>query len=91
MQLRGANALITGAAGALGAPIAHSHAREGCSLVLTDLAGDALDSRARELSAAGTQVVSFGADLRDPNQLGSLVRGGTQHIFRRTTEARGRI
>ena len=73
MQLRGVNALITGAAGGLGEPIARALSREGCSLVLTDLPGDALDARASELSSSGGQVTSFGADLRDADQLGSLV------------------
>jgi NAD(P)-dependent dehydrogenase (short-subunit alcohol dehydrogenase family) len=73
VQLRGANALITGAAGGLGGHIARTLSTEGCSLVLTDLPGDALEARGRELSSRGTQVTAFGADLRDPDQLGGLV------------------
>jgi short-subunit dehydrogenase len=73
VQLRGANALITGAAGGLGSHIARALSREGCSLVLTDLPGDALTTRESELSTGGTKVASFGADLRDPAELGGLV------------------
>jgi short-subunit dehydrogenase len=73
VQLRGANALITGAAGGLGGHIARTLSKEGCSLVLTDLPGDALEARGTELSSGGVQVTVFGADLRDPHQLGSLV------------------
>jgi short-subunit dehydrogenase len=73
VQLRGANALITGAAGGLGAHIARALSSEGCSLVLTDLPGDALEARGSELSSGGAQITAFGADLRDPEQLGGLV------------------
>jgi short-subunit dehydrogenase len=73
VQLRGANALITGAAGGLGGHIARALANEGCSLVITDLPGDALDARVKELSSDGTQVTVFGADLRDADQLSGLI------------------
>ena len=73
MQLRGANALITGAAGGLGGHIAEALAQEGCSLVLTDLPGDALEARANELSSSGTAVTAFGANLRDGDELRGLV------------------
>jgi short-subunit dehydrogenase len=73
VQLRGANALITGAAGGLGEPIARALLKEGCSLVLTDLPGDPLDSRANELSSGGYEVIAFGADLRDRDQLEGLI------------------
>jgi short-subunit dehydrogenase len=72
VQLRGANALITGAAGGLGGHLARALSKEGCSLLITDLPGDALEARERELSASGAQVTAFGADLRDPGQLGGL-------------------
>jgi short-subunit dehydrogenase len=73
VQLRGANALITGAAGGLGEPIARALLKEGCSLVLTDLPGEPLDSRANELSSGGSKVIAFGADLRDRDQLEGLI------------------
>ncbi len=73
MQLRGANALITGAAGGLGGHIARALSREGCSLALTDLASDALDARAGELSSAGVRAVAFGADLADRDELGGIL------------------
>jgi NAD(P)-dependent dehydrogenase (short-subunit alcohol dehydrogenase family) len=73
VQLRGANALVTGAAGGLGGHIARALSDEGCSLVLTDLPGDVLDARTGELSSGGARVTAFGADLRDPDQLDGLV------------------
>jgi short-subunit dehydrogenase len=73
MELRGANALVTGAAGGLGGHIARALSKEGCSLVLTDLPGDVLEARGSELSSGGVQVEAFGADLRDPYQLSGLV------------------
>jgi NAD(P)-dependent dehydrogenase (short-subunit alcohol dehydrogenase family) len=65
--------LITGAAGGLGGHIAEALAQEGCSLVLTDLPGDALEARANELSSPGTTVTAFGANLRDGDELRGLV------------------
>ena len=48
-QLRGRNALITGAAGGLGEYIARSLAAEGVNLVLSDLDEAGLDQRASQL------------------------------------------
>jgi NAD(P)-dependent dehydrogenase (short-subunit alcohol dehydrogenase family) len=73
VELRGANALITGVAGGLGVHIANALSQEGCSLVVTDLPGDALEARASELSSSGARVIAFGADLRDPDELSGLV------------------
>jgi len=78
VELRGANTLVTGAAGGLGGPITRALSEQGCSLVLTDRPGDALDSRASELSSGGAKVTAFGADLRDPDELGGLVARAEQ-------------
>ncbi|MDP9277381.1 MAG: SDR family NAD(P)-dependent oxidoreductase, partial [Actinomycetota bacterium] len=48
-QLRGRNALITGAAGGLGGYIARSLAAEGVNLVLSDLPEAPLDELIAEL------------------------------------------
>ena len=73
MELRGATALVTGAAGGLGDPIARALADQGTRLVLSDLPGDALDRRAEQLEAGGFPVTFVSADLRDRKQLGDLV------------------
>jgi rhamnulose-1-phosphate aldolase/alcohol dehydrogenase len=59
-------ALVTGAAGAIGAGIARSLLREGCHVALTDLPGERLDSLAAELrSAFGSRVVAIPLDVTD--------------------------
>jgi len=73
VQLRGATALITGAAGGLGGPIARALADEGVRLVISDLPGDALDCRAAELKTGGFAVTVVPADLRDREQLNGLI------------------
>jgi short-subunit dehydrogenase len=62
-ELRGRNALITGAAGGLGAYIARALADEGVNLVLSDLPEAPLDDRISELQVAGVGVESVPADL----------------------------
>ena len=62
-QLRGSNALITGAAGGLGEYIARSLAAEGVNLVLSDLAEAGLEQRAADLRTGGITVESVSADL----------------------------
>lgn len=72
-QLRGRNALITGAAGGLGEYIARSLADEGVNLVLSDLAGAALEERAAGLRSGGVRVESVGADLTQREDAEGLV------------------
>jgi short-subunit dehydrogenase len=74
VQLRGATALITGAAGGLGGPIARALADEGARLVISDLPGEALERRAAELEAGGGSVTVVPADLRDREQLAGLIQ-----------------
>src|SRR5262249_54184353 len=63
-----------------GGPIARALSNEGCSLVLTDLPGDALEARASELSSAPGRLEWFGADLRDPDELGVVVARAEQAV-----------
>ncbi len=62
-QLRGRNALITGAAGGLGEYIARALAAEGVNLVLSDLPGSALEERVDEMRDLGVRIESVPADL----------------------------
>jgi short-subunit dehydrogenase len=71
-QLRGRNALITGAAGGLGEYIARSLAAEGVNLVLSDLTEEGLEQRATELRSGGIEVESLSADLTQREQVGGL-------------------
>jgi short-subunit dehydrogenase len=72
-QLRGRNALITGAAGGLGGYIAKSLASEGVNLVLSDLPEAPLEERIDELRSTGVEVESVSADVSDRDGAESLV------------------
>jgi short-subunit dehydrogenase len=62
-ELRGRNALITGAGGGLGEYIARALATEGVNLALTDLPAAPVDVLASDLAAAGVRVEHTPADL----------------------------
>jgi short-subunit dehydrogenase len=72
-QLRGRNALITGAAGGLGGYIARALAAEGANLVLSDLPGAPLDQLIAELQRLGVEVESVTADLMQRDEAEGLV------------------
>jgi short-subunit dehydrogenase len=72
-ELRGRNALVTGAAGGLGGYISHALAAEGVNLVLSDLPEASLDARAVELKAKGVNVETVAADLTDRAEAEGLV------------------
>jgi len=72
-HLRGRNALLTGAAGGLGAFIARALAAEGVNLVLSDLPSADLDPLTTELAGWGIRVESLVCDLSDSIERGGLV------------------
>jgi short-subunit dehydrogenase len=72
-QLRGRNALITGAAGGLGGYMARALAAEGVNLVLSDLPGAPLDELIAELQGLGIEVESVPADLMQRDETEGLV------------------
>jgi short-subunit dehydrogenase len=72
-QLRGRNALITGAAGGLGGYIARALAAEGVNLVLSDLQEAPLDELIAELQGMGVEVESVPADLMQRDEAEGLV------------------
>ena len=66
-------ALVTGAAGAIGAGIARGLLREGCHVAVTDLPGERLDALVRELAPEfGARVVGVPLDVGDA---GSVAAG----------------
>ena len=67
-ELRGRNALVTGAGGGLGAYIARALADEGVNLALTDLPGSSIDGLSAELRTRGVQVEHAPADLADRDE-----------------------
>ena len=66
IELRGANVLLTGAAGGLGGYIASALAGQGANLVLSDLPQADLSGRAAELAAEGVKVEVGRSDLAKP-------------------------
>ncbi|MEV6693833.1 SDR family oxidoreductase [Micromonospora sp. NPDC051196] len=61
----GGTAVVTGAAGGIGAALAHGLARRGSDLVLLDRDADGLDTVAGELRAVGRTVQTYQVDLAD--------------------------
>jgi short-subunit dehydrogenase len=68
VELRGRNALVTGAGGGLGAYIARALAAEGVNLALTDLPEAPVEGLAAELRSRGVEVQQAPADLADPDE-----------------------
>lgn len=66
-RLAHAVAIVTGAAGAIGAGIVRGLLREGCHVAATDLPGERLDSLVVELRAGfGERIVGVALDVSDP-------------------------
>lgn len=72
-ELRGRNALVTGAAGGLGGFIARALAAEGVSLMLSDLPEAPPDDLIEELRGRGVSVEWVPADLSDRAEAEGLV------------------
>jgi short-subunit dehydrogenase len=67
-ELRGRNALVTGAGGGLGAYIARALAGEGVNLALTDLPEASVDGLSAELRTRGVEVKHAPADVTDRDE-----------------------
>jgi NAD(P)-dependent dehydrogenase (short-subunit alcohol dehydrogenase family) len=67
MSLENKNAVIYGAAGAIGSAVARAFASEGARLFLTGRDLDALDAIAKEITAAGGAVETAEVDALDEN------------------------
>lgn len=68
----GKTALVTGAAGDIGAATAAAFARDGASVVVTDRRAEALDQVAAALREAGGEVLAHACDQTDPDAVGGL-------------------
>ena len=79
-ELRGRNALLTGAGGGLGAYIARALAGQGVNLVLSDLSSVPVDDQVEELAARGVRVQAVAADLTDRAQVEALVARAEEAI-----------
>ena len=73
VELRGRNALVTGAGGGLGGYIARALAGQGVNLALSDLPSAPVDELLEELRGHGVRAEAVAADLRDREQLEGLV------------------
>jgi short-subunit dehydrogenase len=74
MELRGARALVTGAAGGLGGYIVRALAAQGTNVVVSDLPGTDLEARAEEVARMGVEAKAVAADLTDGDERERLVR-----------------
>jgi short-subunit dehydrogenase len=79
-ELRGRNALVTGAGGGLGGYIARALAAEGVNLALTDLPGVTLDELAAELRGRGVEVRCAPGDLADAAERQRLAAWATEAL-----------
>ena len=72
-ELRGLNALVTGAGGGLGGYIARALAGQGVNMALSDLPSAPLDDLVNELRGRGVRAEAVSADLTDRRELEDLV------------------
>ena len=72
-QLRGTNAIVTGASRGLGVSIAAALAARAVNLTLAARSAADLDGVRDEVSSSGVQVVSIPTDVSDAAQCGALV------------------
>jgi short-subunit dehydrogenase len=79
-ELRGANALLTGAAGGIGGYIARALAAEGVNLALSDLPEAPLDELVAELRGRGVTVETVPANLGDRDEAESLIARAEQAL-----------
>jgi short-subunit dehydrogenase len=74
VELRGANVLVTGAAGGLGGYICRALAAEGSNVALSDLPGSDLEAAAEQVRRLGREAAAVPADLTDHAERERLVR-----------------
>jgi short-subunit dehydrogenase len=79
-ELRGLNALVTGAGGGLGGYITRALAAEGVNLALTDLPGAPVDGLAAELRSRGVEVKQAPADLADADERQRLASWAAESV-----------
>jgi short-subunit dehydrogenase len=79
-ELRGRNALVTGAGGGLGGYIARALAAEGVNLALTDLPGVTVDELATELQGRNVEVRQAPADLGDADERQRVAAWATEAL-----------
>ncbi len=76
MRLQGRTALVSGAGGPMGRAVAERFAREGASLVVTDISGTRLSDSATAIEpqlAAGTKLIAERADITQAAEAAGVV------------------
>jgi short-subunit dehydrogenase len=73
MELRGANAIVTGASRGIGVHIARALAAERVNLALTARSGAELDAVRAEMAGAGVKAAAIVCDIADPGERAALV------------------
>jgi 3-hydroxybutyrate dehydrogenase len=78
-MLAGKSALITGSLGGIGFATARALAEQGCNVMLNGFGDPAtIEARIDDLEGLGVHAEYHGADLRQPQQIATMVRGATQ-------------
>jgi NAD(P)-dependent dehydrogenase (short-subunit alcohol dehydrogenase family) len=72
-DLTGETALVTGAAGGVGAVLARGLAAAGAAVALADIDGDRMESVRREISALGGECISLEVDVTRVDQCDEMV------------------
>jgi 3-oxoacyl-[acyl-carrier protein] reductase len=78
VELRGANAIVTGASRGIGVYIARALAAEGVNLALTARSGAELDVVRGEMVGAGVNAAAIVCDIADPAGRAALVERATE-------------
>ncbi|AGM06032.1 SDR family NAD(P)-dependent oxidoreductase [Amycolatopsis keratiniphila] len=81
-RLDGKVALITGATGGIGQATAELFAREGASLVVTDISQDTTDELAARLEAEGTDALAVRLDVSSPENWSAAIELTRRHFGR---------
>ena len=81
-MLDGKTALITGAGGAIGRAAASAFAREGASLVLSDVSLQAAEDVAHGIHREGGSAISVQADISDRASVRSMIAYAMGHFLR---------
>ena len=87
MELSGRTAVVTGGARGVGRGIAVALAQRGANVVVGDLVGDAAlageaEQTRAEVEAAGASAVVVSCDVRDEDQVETLVAAGVEQFGR---------
>ncbi len=81
-SLEGRTALVTGAGRNIGRSIALGLAEAGANVVVADMAGEDAASVRSEIQAAGHRAIALLADVRDPEQVTSMIQAGLAEFGR---------